>query len=159
MSVVGPIVVLFVVFLCSFFRSPLSPFFCFITMIQWWGSGPLWGPNMFVIWNRIRFKVSYRTSKTVIRPLPPPQPSPPPPSSVPRVVFLVTFQRLFCCCSVPLFVCLWFHIVKFIFFFICSSCLSPSLDASGRPCFVFMAFPGYIHFSLVDFTFSRDTSL
>ena len=62
MSVIGCHVVLFLVFLCSGFRSPLSPLFCFITVFviicvsQMKYRTPMQTEHMFIMWRCIGIK-------------------------------------------------------------------------------------------------------
>ena len=137
-SVVGPIMVLLVGFLCSGFGSPFRPLlysstvFCinmFFSMFHIWGRGPYadWTWMLFGAASelRVRFRSSKTGSRSVSRPHSPPPPPPPPPpdthTHTPHHCLWFSywpFQG-----AVPLlqfsFVRWWFH----MFVIICSSSL------------------------------------
>ena len=147
MCVVGLIVVLFVVFLCSGFRSPLSPLLCFITefliicVSLWCFTDETEDPyaEQTYIYNlglvRIKGEVS-RASKTGLRSgveckvianreefahLNAAHPGPS------HVVFLLTVPRRYLCFSSSLFVHLWFQMCVFCNLFL----ISPSFGGLG----------------------------
>ena len=125
MSVIGPIVVLFVFFLCSGYRSPLSPFFCFIIVVliicvSVWRftdvahcGRALCKPNIY-LWFKAASEslVRFHGSKTSLRTL---------------AVFQLTVPRRFLCCSL-----LFMEFFCRCFFFSLFVPYLSSFGASGR---------------------------
>ena len=122
MSVIGTSIVQLMFLFCSRFRSRYSPLFFSIILF------------------------GFCASKTRLNP---------------SEVFLLTFPRWFLCCGSSLLVRRCFHMWR-LFGIICSSsllllmsrescasCLLHSLGISILLCFMFVAFPGYLHFTVL----------
>ena len=160
MSVVGFIVVLIMVFLCSGFSSPLSPLLCFITVyliicvslcyfIDEVERTPTWAEHIIVIWSCIRI-MRFRRNKIVISAPPPPPPRPnipaptPTPTPHPQKFSFWPFQGGFSVAVLCLCVCSLIYGVCSVL--VCSSSLLQWMPRQGCALWLqhFLGFFNYI---------------
>ena len=127
------IMVMFIIFLCSGFRSPLSHLLCLITVFL------IIFVSLWCFTDEVEDLYADQTH-THIPPTPPTHPHshPPPPSGFQPIV-----SRRFFCCSSSLFVRLrfdmWCLFCPYLFL------ISPAFGISERLCFETVVFPGYLY--------------